>query len=209
MTNQLLARFELLNQLSSVARYSRDHVHRRESVLEHIGFCALYAYILHGALPANVRVVVDRHDLLVAAIAHDLDEAFTGDIPRTTKYAQTSLTKAIKDVEEISVLALIAKIDGIKFNDWHDAKDKSVKGQLMKLIDFAAVVYKAWTEIKLFGNFSFQRVLNELGLALNAMDLKKYHPFVAEEFYNLKQLVQRMIDKDSPAMRFDLFGEEK
>ena len=207
MTNQLLARFELLNQLSSVARYSRDHVHRRESVLEHIGFCALYALTLCNRIAA-----LDRKELLVRAVMHDVDEAVMGDAPRTTKYASKELAEAFKVAERKAVMKLSEKIGSLSFNDWEKAKDETLEGQAMKLIDFAAVVQKAWSEICLFGNFSFRRVLLELHKALLEIcfsEKYKYHPLIGQEFMELERLVQRMVNGSSDEMRFDLFGEAK
>lgn len=204
MTNQLLARFELLNQLSSVARYSRDHVHRRESVLEHIGFCALYALTLCNRIAA-----LDRKELLVRAVMHDVDEAVMGDAPRTTKYASKELAEAFKVAERKAVLKLSEKIGSLSFNDWEKAKDDTLEGQAMKLIDFAAVVYKAWSEICLFGNFSFRRVLLELQSALsNQAGLFDSSP-IGKEWGELLELVNRMVAETPDTLRQDLFGEAK
>jgi hypothetical protein len=48
--NQLKKEFTILFQLSSVSRYSRDHLLKPESVLEHIGFCTVYGSLLAGRL---------------------------------------------------------------------------------------------------------------------------------------------------------------
>lgn len=207
---QLLARFEFLNQLGSVARYSRDHVHRRESVLEHIGFCARYALLLGLRFKAT-GVDLNLQSLLIKALSHDDDEAFMGDTPRTTKYASEELAEAFKAAEFAAVDRLSKRIEGLSFEVWVDAKSGDLEGQLVKLIDTTAVVYKIWSEICLFGNISFERVLHELYHILEKQSLEGYHPTVKRFYIELKNIMHLIlfVPENRAALRFDLFGVVK
>jgi len=98
--NQLKKEFTVAFQLSSVSRYSRDHLLKPESVLEHVGFCMVYAAFLSDRL-SKKGITVDRSQLFRKIAYHDIDEAILGDIPRTTKYFSNEIRGAMKKVEKV------------------------------------------------------------------------------------------------------------
>lgn len=163
--------FKILQQFSSVKRYSRDRLICPENDLEHTGFVALISYFL--ALEVRkLGVEINLEKLLVGAIVHDIDEALTGDVPRPTKHNNNSLLEEIKRLEFNSVKTIFEYLDQENsqnniVKDWEDAKkDGTIEGDIVKLADTLSVVYKVWVEVVLMSNRSFLIVAEEIKQAL-------------------------------------------
>lgn len=161
--------FGLAQQLSAVNRFARDHMHQKESVLEHMGFCLLYATHL-GQRARKENIAVNFEVLLKRVCYHDVDECVLGDVPRTTKYFNEKISEEFRAIEEQTVEQLESWLcGGAVFNYWKDAKDKNIEGEIMRLTDLAAVIYKVWVEVCLYGNRSFRRVAAETNKYANAV----------------------------------------
>ena len=169
MINDLIRQFEMMNQLAAVGRFSRDHMLKRESVLEHIGFVCLFSVFLGKKIEEGSTIKLDFGSLLTRAALHDIDEVIFGDIPRTTKYFSKEISAQFK-IEEKKAILHLEKWLGVQFfEDWAEAKDSSIEGKIVALADLAAVVYKLWSEVSLYGNLSFKRIAQELeGFLLEA-----------------------------------------
>lgn len=163
--NQLKKEFTILFQLSSVSRYSRDHLLKPESVLEHIGFCTVYGSLLAGRLK-KAGIELDLGTLFTKIAMHDLDEAILGDIPRTTKYFSDDIRSAFKEVEYGTISRLEKWLDADFVESWVAAKLGN-EGAVLRILDMASVVYKNWTEVVLLRNRSFLRVCVETQRYLN------------------------------------------
>jgi len=190
--NQLKKEFTIAFQLSSVSRYSRDHLLKPESVLEHIGFCTVYGVLLAGRLERE-GLQIHTGRLLMKIATHDMDEAILGDIPRTTKYFSKEIRNSFKTVEEETIERLDKWLESRMRGWWVQAKH-GMEGELLKLVDMAAVVYKNWTEIVLLRNRSFLRVCVETQRYLNEMDPNMFEPALREELANLRELNQEILD---------------
>jgi 5'-deoxynucleotidase YfbR-like HD superfamily hydrolase len=197
--NQLKKEFTILFQLSSVSRYSRDHLLKPESVLEHIGFCTVYGSLLAGRLKKaghNLNL-----GMLFTKIAmHDLDEAILGDIPRTTKYFSDDIRSAFKEVEYGTISRLEKWLDADFVESWVAAKLGN-EGAVLKILDMASVVYKNWTEVVLLRNRSFLRVCVETQRYLN--EVPKIEGFslwleLNNELSALKAMNQEILDTFVP-----------
>ena len=165
--NQLKKEFTILFQLSSVSRYSRDHLLKPESVLEHIGFCTVYGSLLAGRLK-KAGIELDLGTLFTKIAMHDLDEAILGDIPRTTKYFSDDIRSAFKEVEYGTISRLEKWLDADFVESWVAAKLGN-EGAVLRILDMASVVYKNWTEVVLLRNRSFLRVCVETQRYLNEL----------------------------------------
>jgi 5'-deoxynucleotidase YfbR-like HD superfamily hydrolase len=150
---------EALNQASNVTRYSRDYMHKKESLLEHIGFCGVFGLWVSKRLRAN-GTLVSLAVVLEKTLEHDLEEILTGDVSRPTKYCSPEVTKGFKEYEA-RMLAHLESVLRVSFDHWANAKDDTIEGRICKLSDFAAVVYKVMVEVAMFGNKSFLRVQEE------------------------------------------------
>jgi len=180
--NQLKKEFTILFQLSSVSRYSRDHLLKPESVLEHIGFCTVYGSFLAGRLK-KAGHDLDLGVLFTKIAMHDLDEAILGDIPRTTKYFSDDIRSAFKEVEYGTISRLEKWLDADFVESWVAAKLGN-EGAVLRILDMASVVYKNWTEVVLLRNRSFLRV---------CVETQRYLQEISQSYFYLKYV-------DSPSL---------
>ena len=187
--NQLKKEFTILFQLSSVSRYSRDHLLKPESVLEHIGFCTVYGSLLAGRLK-KAGIELDLGTLFTKIAMHDLDEAILGDIPRTTKYFSDDIRSAFKEVEYGTISRLEKWLDADFVESWVTAKLGN-EGAVLRILDMASVVYKNWTEVVLLRNRSFLRV---------CVETQRYLQEISQSYFYLKYV-------DSPSLHEKLEKE--
>lgn len=160
---------ELLQQFTNISRYSRDHMVQRENDMEHTGFVVMFCYIVALRMK-DKGYTLDLGVLLSKAVIHDIEEAMTGDIIRTTKHANKTIRHEIKGVEATAVV-FIQKFLNVDFHEtWQTAKAVDMEGELVQLADIAAVVYKCMSEISMYGNRSFNRVLEEVSVVTSKMN---------------------------------------
>jgi 5'-deoxynucleotidase YfbR-like HD superfamily hydrolase len=184
--NALQKRFTIALQLSSVSRFSRDYMQKRETVLEHIGFCVFYATLLARDLEKRSDYKIDYEALMRGIALHDLDESILGDIPRTTKYFSEEIRSEFKVIEIKTMLRLENWLESSIYPDWKNAKEH-IEGQILKVADIAAVVFRNWAEIEMFGNRSFLRVCLETNEFLMDLPLVDFHPVLAAELIEIKK----------------------
>lgn len=171
---------ELLQQFTNITRYSRDHMVQRENDMEHTGFVVLFCYIIALKLK-DKGYVLDMGALLSKAAIHDFEEVMTGDIIRTTKHANPDIRKAVKGIEASAIIHTQTFL-GVDFHaTWQTAKGIDLEGELVALADIAAVVYKCMVEISMYGNRSFNRVLDEVSLVLHKMNADAINRKVYED----------------------------
>ena len=91
-------------RLADETRYGNVPKIRRETVAEHSYFVTLYAFAIADSLP----VKLDYKELGWLCLTHDAEESVSGDLPRTFKYSDPTLTAALREA------ALIA------FRQWLD-----------------------------------------------------------------------------------------
>lgn len=167
----LFKSFRLLQQFSSVNRYSRDRLIYPENDMEHTGFVAMWCYYMAIDVKNLYNVDIDFGKLLRGAIVHDIDEVLTGDVPRPTKYYNKSINEAIKNLEKKSVKTIFNFLEHKTyyenvFEDWSNAKgNENIEQYIVKVADFMSVVYKVWLEVILLGNKSF------IGVALEVLEV--------------------------------------
>lgn len=204
MSALLEKRFTIAFQLSAVSRFSRDHMQKPENVLEHIGFCTFYACLLAKSLQAK-GYEINYNKLMNSVMAHDLDESILGDVPRSTKYYTPAIREAINNAEGNAIKRLEEWLDVKLFYDWKFAKE-GVEGQILKVTDIAAVVYKNWIEIEFLGNRSFLRVCIETASHLNKMNREDFVVSLAQELDALRELNLSILKKHQKTEADALFA---
>lgn len=143
--------FEFIDDLSNVRRWSHAYCHKEESVLEHTAAVAIFALSIGAEVGAKMATVLER------ALLHDMEEVITGDIPNPTKYHNPQITKEIKEFEAVAAADVASRyFDSWALRVWHNAKDSSLEGEIIKIADAAAVVLKIEQETSL-GNLSFNQ----------------------------------------------------
>lgn len=142
---------ELINDLSTISRWSQVHCNRNESVLEHTAFVAMYA------LRLGIKHEANLNKLLPNALVHDMDEVTTGDIPNPTKYHNERLFKELQKLSQKSAMRISEEcFFGDVYDGWINAKDSTKEGDIISISDAAAVSYKIWQEVR-SGNTEFYK----------------------------------------------------
>jgi 5'-deoxynucleotidase YfbR-like HD superfamily hydrolase len=162
-----------LYQAGEVRRFHTMRVLHPQSVGEHSWGVALMLLWLHDdKLPSA--------QLMRAAIAHDLPEAWTGDIPAPAKWASKDLTDALHDMEK-------------RFELKHGMNGHTLTAEeqdLMSFADMADLVLYCVTEISM-GNW---RMRNLFGRGMNVLSHMIKHKHLlprAASFYNRLLEVER------------------
>lgn len=184
---QLKKDFSVAFQLSAVSRYSRDHMLKAESVLEHVGFCNFYGLLLAERYEMKTGKVLDYKKLFRGINIHDLDESVMGDIPRTTKYFTEEMRANFSVAENITIRKLSQWLRVDVTDDWRNAK-KGIEGEILKIADVASLVFKCWMELKMLGNRSFLRVAIEVQNHLVTFDLNSISKAFHDDFKALEKL---------------------
>lgn len=87
------------SNLAHIYRYSGTMLVRRENLAEHSYYVALIADMLATDISAKFpETALDREKILRYALLHDFEEAVTGDIVTTPKYASKAFRKALEEV---------------------------------------------------------------------------------------------------------------
>lgn len=155
--------FELLSKLSNVHRYSTHSLRKTESVLEHTGSVCIIATLIGYHIKNSIMYTsFDIGELLCKSALHDIEEAITGDIPRSTKYGNHLISSGVKQLEYDAVKMLVddLNLDKDIHRIWSDAK-VDFTGLIVRIADILAVTYKTWTEIIQFNNYSMVDVAKE------------------------------------------------
>lgn len=171
--------FSVCNSLSTITRYSQTHLLKDESVLEHIGFVALFCLLMKDEL----QFEGDLGQLLGKALVHDLDEVITGDVARPTKYFNQDSINMFRQIEVVGIEQLVDKFDIDKeiFDLWDESK-KGESGRIVKIADLISVAYKIWMEVI---------VLNNHSMIPHAIKLKTY---LSEYEHQVVDQVREILD---------------
>jgi 5'-deoxynucleotidase YfbR-like HD superfamily hydrolase len=154
--------FHFASELSSVSRYSRTHLVKPESVLEHIGFMNLLCYHIY-TIVVGAGNEVDLGTLMAKATVHDYDEWMTGDVERPTKHSSSEMEAVFKKLEAQAVGQLTSTIlDSSVYGVWAQSKDDSTEGFIVSIADAFAVAFKAWEEHERFGCTTLKTHANDL-----------------------------------------------
>ena len=177
--------FELIDSMSCLTRWSQSHCTKKESVLEHTAFVAMYSYYMCCKYGIH-----NKGETLIKAIVHDIDEVVTGDIPTPTKYNNSRIREEIESIERVAAYDISTDIfDGDMYDYWSMAKDfGSDSGCIIAIADCAAVIYKIWQEINI-GNKSFLKFIPNIKGALDKLESNVKVYFV-EEIQYLRLIVE-------------------
>lgn len=183
---------EVINQLSNIHRYSRDHMMKPENTLEHTGFVVLFGYFI-GMKMRGRGHEIDMAKLMIRLAIHDIEEGLTGDVTRTTKYDNPVILAEMKRLELKAATHLSNFLDVDFMGHWLNAKDGSMEGIIAKISDMAAVVYKTMVEVNMYGNRGFLRVSQEVEEEIDLMLVKFSH--TNTEFLWVVQELKGILDR--------------
>lgn len=110
---------------------------------------------------------VNTTKALMAALVHDCDEYFSGDIVRPFKHYSKEIKEEIEKINRIKIREFFGPVVGIemtrRFEDlWHDAKDDSLEGKVVAFADYLSVLSFLHHEIHDLGNHSLAKSIESL-----------------------------------------------
>ena len=124
-------------RLRYVNRFSTCRIMKSETVAEHSYFVILYALMICEWYNLN-GTGVDTGNVLIRATVHDLEEAATGDVPRSFKYSDESLRQHLNEVALEGLRSVVnnlwdkKSLAGKIVECWQTAKDDSVEGKILE-----------------------------------------------------------------------------
>jgi 5'-deoxynucleotidase YfbR-like HD superfamily hydrolase len=142
------------SRLRYVIRYSTCQRLHSENVAEHSYYVALYSMLIADwAIITNREAgsKVDHAEVVRYALLHDLEEAITGDIPRSFKYSLPEMAEIYHSGAEMAMTQICHELypQGHSsytmceeyINDWRQAKDEeTMEGCIVRFADYLAVL---------------------------------------------------------------------
>ncbi len=157
---KLLESFKLVHGMDTTRRYSNSRLIIDESILSHTACVALLSSLLYDiAVEASPELskVTDKAVMLTNALVHDTPEVVTGDLPRSIKYWNESISAAYEEVEQEAAesiyksLGISDRLAEIYADGAINAKN-DLNGVFIRISDMISVSYKLYSEVLLLNN---------------------------------------------------------
>jgi len=186
----MLKRFR---NLSNIDRCNQVPKIKFYSVAEHSFYCALLAMFLCDLISLNEKIYIDKKRLIMKALVHDLEESITGDILYPTHQMNINFKKELDTIRSMVVYEELFKelpneISHIYKVYWHNAKDDTVEGKIIEIVDKLEIALFAIQEIEL-GNKSFKTLFdNAVNIILKDPKfnvVKEFVTFLKERYSNV------------------------
>lgn len=198
------------SRLRYVFRYSTSRVEHPESVAEHSYFVAFYCLLIARWFNENNETDEDEvstESLLQRAILHDLEEAISGDVPRSFKHSSPDVKEMLDKAAQKAFVQVIEPVcgkqneraEGEEVSDeddaygpsvtdeyicsWLDSKDGTVEGRILEFADYLAVLGFMMQEGAHDGNKVIKRHVAEMH--------RYFARFEGREFDFIRPLVQQ------------------
>lgn len=135
-----------LNRLHYAQRYGTSLVLHPENVAEHSFYVGLYCFFIYRwCKQGHPCPEISLEKLLTRALVHDLDEAWSGDLPRPFKHSDPELRRMLESVVSRFLYAGVQEVlpgstGGDVIQAWSRGKDDSYEGLILTFADFLAFV---------------------------------------------------------------------
>jgi 5'-deoxynucleotidase YfbR-like HD superfamily hydrolase len=160
-----------IGEYDSIYRFSRTHLIRPETVLQHIAVVSILSLYFSDKINEEATIILgkavfdlkSKGEMFNKILVHDADEIVTGDVPRPTKYSSLDMREKFKVVEKSGMKEVIEEYDlpHSWYKNWKNAKQDLV-GDLIHLSDLVSVVLTCRREISSYSNNDFKRVAREV-----------------------------------------------
>lgn len=165
-------------RLRYIRRFSTCRTVSEETVAEHVAFVSIFCVLVGHWAMANGQDV-KMGTLLTRAALHDIEEARTGDFPRTFKHSSHELREAVEKSAKKECRTIFEEIfmgEPIiqnMFHAWESAKDDTVEGAILEFCDFLSALAFVCEEKKM-GNFCLSQHTGTFGAYLCIFDQERY-----------------------------------
>lgn len=151
-----------IDRLSCTQRFSQEHLHKRENVLEHtamVCFVADYIYTKTTKLKGD-RFTQSRAMVLVKALYHDIDESKTGDLPMPLKYSDGKFRIDLMKIESKMVKKIQMETGILDLHQtWTNSKIET-EGEIVSIADSFCALYKFHNESCTRGNKNILKLMD-------------------------------------------------
>lgn len=148
--------FSLVSCMSGVQRFSMLKMVHKETVLEHTGMMACFAFALGTRLNTEEGYDFNMETLLAKAIVHDWDEVITGDVARPTKYFSKAIRTELAALEKSGVDHIGEQLEiAAILSVLHYTAKQGPEGSIVALCDIACAIHRCWEEALIYGNKHF------------------------------------------------------
>ncbi len=157
----------------NVKRYQNRHTIDPLSVADHSWLTAMLGLMIYDSIDFNMDTEwthMERGEVVIKALLHDIEEGMTGDIP-----LEKETRDAMKYAKGLVTTSIIKMIFPSKLKDGYlyehkNAKTDSVSGSIIRYADMLSALIEALRE-KQLGNTNFDDVVNNAMNHLNEMFL--------------------------------------
>lgn len=138
-----------------VGRLIAHHMTHRETVAEHQWLCAFFSWsLLRYYEKETGEKGADLGEVLMRSLFHDIEEAYSGDIPKPMKlHIGESVIAKLKEVQR---LHLQKKVEGLGeelskelIEVWANAKRGDLAGAIVALSDYLSLIHVLGREARL------------------------------------------------------------
>lgn len=153
-----MRKYAVLEDLVRAKRYGGNPINKEESVSDHVWCMITLALEYVPIMNEKFGTKFSLSKVVYGIAIHDIDEAFTGDIPRPFKHRNEEIENAIsKAVDSI----LKENLSNVIYRDLKKIEDRSTPiGFLVKLFDLAQAGYKMKSEIRYGTKFYETEICN-------------------------------------------------
>lgn len=165
--------FAFLSRMKYITRWGLMRNTQPENIQEH---CLQVAVVAHALAVIKNRFFggdVNADRVAVVAMYHDSNEIITGDLPTPIKYFNPEISKAYKDVEEVSKRKLLSMLPEGLMDEYasilfHGEQDPEI-WRLVKAADRISAYIKCLEEVKA-GNREFKKASESILKTIKEMD---------------------------------------
>jgi len=152
-----------------------------ENIQEHSLQVAMIAHALALIRNTFFGGSINSDRVAVLGLYHDCNEIITGDLPTPVKYFNPQISKAYKDVEEISKRKILSMLpvelqDSYKEILFHEELDPEA-WKIVKAADRISAYIKCLEEIKA-GNMEFKKASETIYETISKIDLPEVEYFM-------------------------------
>ena len=190
-----------LERLRYVNRYSTNRVTHLENVAEHSFYCAFYAFsIATWVVKYKPHLELDMELVLTRALLHDVEEAATGDVPRSFKYSTLVLQDIMRTASSIGCQQILsplwedASITHLWKEHWNNAKDNTIEGKVLEFADFLSALAYIWQELDTGNTFFLEHM--EVTHTYFKMFKEDGYRFLSPLIEQAEKIIEEIVDYD-------------
>jgi 5'-deoxynucleotidase len=174
--------FAFLSRMKYITRWGLMRNTQSENIQEH---SLQVAFIAHGLALIRNRFFggdINADRIAVLGMYHDCNEIITGDMPTPIKYFNPDISKAYKDIENLSKNKMLSMLPKELMGDYasilfHEDNDPEC-WNLVKAADRISAYIKCLDEVKA-GNKEFKKASETILKSINEIELPEVKYFMS------------------------------